>query len=178
MVISSKTVFKYSFIALIFSSLVFGPGLSLPVNTGEDKINKKEVIDSSGIGVLLSRLDLNITGLEKVKASVTDPLVAAVELLKYYRSRESIKHPVDRRSKTNMFGKCASENDIKVADDALQHIFIGQSAYPPYFYGDDINWGSRPVPDNEWVWQLNRMYFWQSMALAYWHTNDEKYARE
>jgi heparan-sulfate lyase len=29
----------------------------------------------------------------------------------------------------------------------------------------------------EWVWQLNRMYFWNSMGKAYWHTGEEKYAR-
>ncbi len=65
-----------------------------------------------------------------------------------------------------------------MADNALKHIFVGQSAYPPVFCGEDINWGMRPVPDNEWVWQLNRMYFWDAMARAYWHTGDEKYAKE
>ena len=74
-------------------------------------------------------------------------------------------------------GKSAGEADMVAADNALKHIFVGQSAYPPYFCGDDINWGTRPVPDNEWVWQLNRMTFWNAMARAYWHTGDEKYAK-
>lgn len=129
-------------------------------------------------GRLLSRLDLNKPGLEKVKAVSSDSVLAVKELLKYFRERRSVKHFIDRNTKASMFGNCASESELKTADNALKHIFIGQSAYPPYFCGDDINWGLRPVPDNEWVWQLNRMYFWNSMALAYWHTGDEKYAKE
>jgi heparan-sulfate lyase len=90
----------------------------------------------------------------------------------------SVRHPVDRQDKPNKLGRAASEKDLKWADNALQHIFVGQPAYPPHFCGEDINWNSRPVPDNEWVWQLNRMYFWDAMARAYWHTGEEKYARE
>jgi heparan-sulfate lyase len=89
-----------------------------------------------------------------------------------------VKHFVDRNAKASMLGKCASSGEMLAADNAMKHTFVGQSAYPPFFCGDDINWGLRPVPDNEWVWQLNRMGFWQSMSLAYWHTGDEKYAKE
>ena len=60
----------------------------------------------------------------------------------------------------------------------MKHVFVGQPAYPPYFCGDDIDWGTSPVPDKEWVWQLNRMSFWESMGRVYWHTGDEKYAKE
>lgn len=169
---------KDSYMILLFLCLFSGVGLIQPVFAGEDKQDQKVISNSSEISKLLSRLDLNVPGLEKVKSSINDPLQAAGELLKYYRARDVVKHPVDRRSKPDMLGKCASEKDIKVADDALKHIFTGQTAYPPYFCGDDINWGTSPVPDNEWVWQLNRMDFWESMGLAYWHTNDEKYARE
>lgn len=169
---------KFSFIGLLVIGLVSGAGLDQSLFAGEDQNNQNAVIDPSEINKLLSHLDLNAPGLERVKSSINDPLKSAGELLKYYRARDFVKHPLDRRTKAEMAGKCASSRDIKVADDAMKHIFIGQSAYPPYFCGDDINWGTRPVPDNEWVWQLNRMGFWRSMGLAYWHTNDEKYARE
>ncbi|MEX2231104.1 MAG: heparinase II/III family protein, partial [Cyclobacteriaceae bacterium] len=134
--------------------------------------------DAGEIGLLLSRINLNARGLEKVKQSIDDPAKAVSELLTYYRSRDFVKHPIDRKTKEAMLGKSAEENDLKVADDAMKHIFIGQSAYPPYYCGDDIDWGLRPVPDNEWVWQLNRMGFWDALGRAYWHTGDEKYARE
>jgi len=127
---------------------------------------------------LLSRIDLTAKGMEKVKQSLDRPEEASRQLLNYYRQRTSVKHPVDRKTKEKSLGNCASPEEIRTADNAMKHIFVGQSAYPPYFCGDDINWGTRPVPDNEWVWQLNRMNFWNDMASVYWHTGDEKYARE
>lgn len=132
----------------------------------------------TGIEILLSRIDLNANDLQKVKQSNGNPEKAAEELLNYCRQRTSVKHPVDRYKRTESLGNIANENDIQTADNALKHIFVGQSAYPPHFCGDDIDWGTRPVSDNEWVWQLNRMSFWGAMARAYWHTGDEKYAKE
>ncbi len=71
----------------------------------------------------------------------------------------------------------ASEKDLKIADDALAHVFVGQPAYPSHFCGDDIDWSTNPYPDKEWVWQLNRMSFWESMGKTYRQTSNEKYAR-
>ena len=130
--------------------------------------------------LLFSRINLNTKGLEKVKklAENGEPGKAAKELLIYYQKRQSVAHPVDRSLKVNSYGNIATPKDFEVADNALNHILVGQSAYPPHFCGEDINWGTTPVPDNEWVWQLNRMYFWDAMSRVYWHTGDEKYAAE
>jgi heparan-sulfate lyase len=130
------------------------------------------------VNTLLARLDLNKRELAAVRRSKNDPAKAAQALLAYFRSRKSVTHPVDRKEKLSMRGKAATDKDLEEADNALRHVFIGQGAYPPYYCGDDIDWSSRPVPDNEWVWQLNRMGFWEAMAKAYWHTGDERYARE
>ena len=127
---------------------------------------------------LLSRIDLTEKGLDKVLQSANNPQNAARELLNYYKQRNSVNHPIDRNLKETSRGNIATEKDFKIANNALEHIFVGQRAYPPHFCGDDINWNSRPVPDMEWVWQLNRMYFWNSMAEVYAQTGDEKYARE
>lgn len=127
---------------------------------------------------LLSRLDVSKPGLEKVKLSFNNPNQAKSELLNYFKNRTNVKHSIDSNSRKSAYGNVATEKDFETANNALKHIFIGQSAYPPYFCGDDIDWGTRPVPDNEWVWQLNRMGFWESMAKVYWHTGDEKYAKE
>lgn len=132
----------------------------------------------SNTETLLSRIDLNSKSMAQVKKAVADPEKAVRELLRYYRQRTSVKHPVDRNSKKTALGNFAGGKDFETATNALKHIFVGQSAYPPYFCGDDIDWGTRPVPDNEWVWQLNRMSFWGAMGRAYWHTGDEKYAKE
>ncbi len=127
---------------------------------------------------LMSRLDLEKPELETVRRSYGNPSITAAQLMNYFKSRTSVKHPAGMLSASEMRGKAATDDEMKMADNALKHIFTGQSAYPPVFCGDDINWGMRPVPDNEWVWQLNRMYFWNAMAKAYLHTADEKYAAE
>ena len=137
---------------------------------------KRTHLDS--IRLLLSRLDLSAPGLEKVKAAESNPEQAARELLAYYRSRMSVKHPVDRQTKTAVQGQYATEKEITTADNALEHILVGQPAYPPHFCGEDIDWSTQPVKDKEWVWQLNRMTFWSAMAHTYWHTGEEKYAQE
>ena len=155
--------------------LLIGLGLIQPLYAEADQ---RKGNDSPEIHQLLSRLDLNAPGLEKVKAHARDPELAVSELLSYYRLRQTVKHPVDPTAKASLLGKIADEKDLKMADDALKHIFVGQPAYPPHFCGEDIDWSTSPVPDKEWVWQLNRMYFWDAMARSYWHTGEEKYAEE
>ncbi|WP_439482619.1 heparinase II/III family protein [Cyclobacterium plantarum] len=109
--------------------------------------------------------------------STGNPLVATRQMLQYYRERDRVKHPVDRQQMKEPEFK-ASEKEMETANNALAHIMVGQPAYPSFFVGEDIDWASRPVSDNEWVWQLNRMSFWEAMAKAYWHTSEENYARE
>ncbi len=128
--------------------------------------------------ILLKRLDLNRPGLEKVKASADDPIKAAEELLAYYRARKSVKHFTDRADREKSRGKYASAGQMKTADNALKHIFVSFSAYPPHFCGKDIDWSKSPVPDKEWIWHLHYAHWWNDLARAYWHTGDEKYARE
>lgn len=66
-----------------------------------------------------------------------------------------------------------------MADDALQHKFPGQRAYPPQFRGKDrLDWDSNPMGDQEWIWQLHRFYWWESLGRAWLVTREEKYARE
>ncbi|MCK5699773.1 MAG: hypothetical protein KAI29_01405, partial [Cyclobacteriaceae bacterium] len=170
--ISFRFIRKIDFLLVLLFCLPFGHGLAQSINSS--KIQKEA--DTQGIEILLSRLNLNEKGLEQVKLSVNDPKKAAVELLKYYHLRNVVKHPIDRNAKAEYLRNCATEKDFKIANDALKHVFVGQPAYPPHFCGDDIDWSTRPVPDNEWVWQLNRMSFWESMGRVYWHTGDEKYA--
>jgi heparan-sulfate lyase len=135
--------------------------------------------DPSGeMAKLLSRINLETPELRKVSKVSGNTEKAAARLLKYYRHRTSVKHPIGRKERLKSAGNYASARDLEIADNALKHIFIGQTAYPPNFRGDNIDWATNPVRDNEWIWQLHRMYFWESMAKAYWHTGDEKYARE
>lgn len=132
--------------------------------------------DEQQIQLLLSRLDLERQELQQVKLAAGNPQAAAIALLAYYQQRTSVKHPTNRTSKADFLGESLDPKDLKIANDALDHVFVGQPAYPAYFCGEDIDWNSRPVPDKEWVWQLNRMYFWDAMGRVYWQTGEEKYA--
>jgi heparan-sulfate lyase len=134
----------------------------------------QSTVSSTETEKLLSRIDLDYPGLEKVKQAQNNPKLASAELLNYFKSRTSVKHPINAK----IINEEITEKDLKWANDALDHIFVGQPAYPSYFCGDDIDWSSSPVPDKEWVWQLNRMYFWNAMGKVYSQTGDEKYAKE
>ncbi|MBO5680494.1 MAG: heparinase, partial [Lentisphaeria bacterium] len=53
--------------------------------------------------------------------------------------------------------------------------------FPYQFSGGKIDFlydptASTGVHNPEWQWQLNRMYFWNDMALSYLHQPDEKIA--
>jgi heparan-sulfate lyase len=134
----------------------------------------QQINKASEIEKLLSKIDLNSAGLVKVKQSQNNPEVAAKELLNYFKTRTTIKHPANQQTEKETI----TEKDLKWANDALEHIFVGQPAYPSQFCGKEIDWSFLPVPDNEWVWQLNRMYFWNAMGKIYTQTNEEKYAEE
>jgi heparan-sulfate lyase len=149
-------------------------GFSTASTNQQDRSNT----ETEAIELLLSRLDLEGESLNREPIDSLDPELAARQLLQYYKNRLSVRHPIDRTSKDSYFNNCATEKDFSYADDALKHIFVGQPAYPSHFCGDDIDWSTNPVKDREWIWQLNRMYFWTAMGKAYWHTQDEKYAKE
>jgi len=123
--------------------------------------------------------------MEKVRDAVKVGalLRAEEELLKYIWSRENVSPPIPWREREDYKGKYASKEDMAIADDALRHLFGGhpgdnQRLFPTHQFGEDIDWTYNPVKDREWVWHFNMMHFWRSLARAYWHTGDEKYAQE
>lgn len=135
-----------------------------------------ETNENTSLRLLLQRLDIEKLPKEFQLPVIDEERSNADVLLNYFRTRDNVRHPIRREDRKVSKGITASKADLKIADDALQHIFVGQPAYPGFFCGEDIDWGFRPVPDNEWVWQLNRMTFWDAMGGMYWHTGDEKYA--
>ena len=133
---------------------------------------------SDNAQLLLSRLDLDSPGLEKVKSLSGKPDAAVKELLKFYRKDGTGIHPLDKNDRKKMRGSSANESAMKMADDAMNHYFVGQGNYEPQYRGEEIDWVTNPFPDNEWIWQFHRMSYWNAMGAAYWHTGDEKYAKE
>jgi heparan-sulfate lyase len=163
---------QYPVLIFLLASLLCLTSRPIRAENGPNQI----LNGTEATNLLLSRLNLNAPGLEKVKANAQNPERAAQELLTYYRKRTSVKHPIGRQQKAE--GTLATEKDSQIANDALKHILVGQPAYPAQFCGEDINWATNPFPDKEWIWQLNRMYFWDAMGRVYRQTGDEKYARE
>lgn len=164
----------YKFLTLIPLLLLLITGL----RDNYSIANQTTSLNTPGIEKLLKKLNLSRPALGEVEKLKDHPAKAAEQLLDYYRSRTFVEHPIDRESKDDKLGDCATEKDIKIANDALKHIFVGQPSYPAHFCGEDIDWSTQPVSDKEWVWQLNRMSFWGAMGRVYWHTGNEKYARE
>lgn len=122
-------------------------------------------------------LNLEQKGLENVKTlhEGGDDKAAAEALLDYYRHRKGIVTPeIKDPSKV----KITSEQ-LKWADDALNHTFFVHKGYQPSFnYGEDIDWKYWPVKDNELRWQLHRHKWFTALGRAYRVGRDEKYATE
>lgn len=131
---------------------------------------------SGGINTkAFTQLDLNRPGLEKVKKlhAKGQYEAAAKELLKYYKTRQGVKHP-----EVNLEKITINETEQKWADEALEHRFFAHKGYQPsYFYGKDINWQHWPVQDNELRWQLHRQKWFIPFGKAYRVSGDEKYAK-
>jgi heparan-sulfate lyase len=126
-------------------------------------------------------LNLNYPGLEKVNKAVLAEKYneAATTLLEYYRERTSVKHPEFNVADRAAFaGKPIETADQEKADNALLHKFKPHVGYDFFDYGKDINWQYWPVKDDEIRWQLHRVYWWQSLGLAYRSSGDEKFAKE
>lgn len=149
-------------------------------NTGPSSAALKDTLRDDpmlGVDKVMSILDLNHAGLEKVKAEYAkgDKDAAMSELLHYYRNQLIPKAQTIKK---------VSEKDQRHADLALKHYFSGNKNYEPSFRGDDIDWFSEAVidgkliRDREWLFQYHRLTWWTSLARAYALSNDEKYAKE
>lgn len=143
--------------------------LSFFCNSQESPITKES----------FENINLAYPGLEKVNiffnAAQYDEAAAA--LLNYYRN--IAKAPEYSNSETPADINVPISNITKeMADNALLHQFKPHKGYGFFDYGKDINWQYWPVKDNEVRWQLHRVKWWQSLALVYYNTKDERYAKE
>jgi len=126
-------------------------------------------------------IDLNYPGLEKVKQFVRSAKYydAAAELLDYYQKKRAGKDPDFSNAEHPADVHQPIDKDVKqLADSALLHKFKPHTGYGYFDYGNNINWQYWPVKDNEVRWQLHRVKWWQAMALVYYATKDEQYAKE
>lgn len=68
---------------------------------------------------------------------------------------------------------------LSTADNALEGKLILPGTGAKYFYvGNPPDWYENKLNYNEYVWQLNRMYHWESLLQAYTITGEAKYAKK
>jgi heparan-sulfate lyase len=139
--------------------------------------NAKLPIDKNSFDVI----NLNYPGLEKVKNAVVANKYdeAASALLQYYRNKIGSKKPdfSNLEIQVDTTGPLDAKTQ-EIVDNAMLHRFKTQEAYGFFDFGKDIDWKLWPIKDNEVRWQLHRVKWWLSMALAYKATKNEAYAKE
>jgi hypothetical protein len=147
------------------------PGPPGPVTTDED---------------ILSALNLDAPGMEKVKAAVQGNAgLPAIQqaYLDYRRQASPAKWRIMPTEEP-----AATENSDVDGDKICRHHIEN------YFYhfdpeeadmGRDFDWTFNPIPknapgfSNEFTWcAISRCQFWEKLSDAYWKTHDEKYAAE
>lgn len=124
---------------------------------------------------LLSALDLEHKGLEKVKESYekSDLTSACHELLAHYRNGNTATH-------LRMELPAVSNRRLSYADSVLKDIYTFQrvSGQVPRLEAGQLKWDHNgPEDDIEWAWALNRHYPVASLLSAYHETGNPEYAR-
>jgi len=116
---------------------------------------------------VLSKLDLTLPGLERVKtaADAGNQAAAFEALLAHYREKYPPPPRADARQAT-----------LDVADRIANHVFQW-GPYEAADYGPDIDWEWDPRGDIEWVASVYRFYWAAPLASAYSATGDDTYAR-
>lgn len=141
--------------------------------------NNKTITDKE----VFSLLNLDHPGMEAVKKAYKNGNLekAKTAYLKFRREISKSKWHVDP---SNIPSESVS-SEYPEARNIMNHIIPPSQGAPEAHLGEDINWKFNPVDPSqphftkEWTWQnLNRMGMWNTLGEAYWHTLDEKYARE
>lgn len=66
---------------------------------------------------------------------------------------------------------------IRIADEVCHNVFNFRGAGPIAFT-TGIDWMHRPQGNIDWMWDLNRHAYFETLGRAYWYTGDERYARK
>jgi uncharacterized heparinase superfamily protein len=66
---------------------------------------------------------------------------------------------------------------LRAADDVCRHVFQFRHLGPVQF-GAEIEWDACPQANVDWMWDLNRHAYFNTLGRAYWYTGDQRYAEE
>ena len=147
----------------------------------DDNTGTGGVLTAQAASDLFNSLDLGRPELAPVAAAWKrkDTALAERSLAEYFRTRTTVGWRTETAEAPPL-----SPQSRAVANAAVEGRL--QGGYIPLVYPfpkGNIDWHFNPTyrtsgaaANNEWQWQLNRMYFWSDMAAAYRSTGDERYA--
>ncbi len=161
------------------------PPPAAPEPTPAAAVPEPAVSDSD----LLALLNLDLPGLEKVKAAATasgdggqiDWKALESAYLDYRRTASPARWNVMPQDKPAH----PTKKDDPRGDEVLAHHIRNGYGFQPAEadMGKDFDWTFNPVPRSnpayteEWTnCAISRCEFWEALASAYWQTGDEKYA--
>jgi len=123
----------------------------------------------------VERWDLTRPEFSNVKMALehNNPQLAAKSIVRYYDERKEPAWPfsIDQIKADEAEKKFIVER----AERLLEHnyTFLNQT----FKLGPIIPWTKNPSNNFEWLWELNRHYWWVILGRAYRQTGDERYAR-
>jgi hypothetical protein len=127
---------------------------------------------------MFNALDLSRPDLTPVKQAIDAGDIPAAQraFVAYLKSRTSPRWHFDWRARPPLTTRPAGLK-MRAADEAARNIIATVSVR--HDYGPEIDWFLNPTKNNyaEYVWQLGRHSYWNTLREAYWQTGDEKYAR-
>ena len=131
---------------------------------------------------LFAALNLDYPGLGQVKAEVAagDYAAARTSLAAYLRARTNVAWFFDPRAVTNAVSyslpQAAAAATGTVTVVSIPYTFPGGNI--DWFFNATTNPAAGYAPNNEWLWQLNRMTWWPNLGQTYWgRSRDEYYAQ-
>jgi uncharacterized heparinase superfamily protein len=127
-----------------------------------------------------SKLNLNQPPLAQVAAAVQagNEQAAPQALLDYFRHR---KEPAfffgweERTQLLDLIAPQAQAATVDVADQVAQRTFCLRGQ-PPITFDERVDWTYCPAGNIDWMWDLNRHFYFVTLGQAFWYTSDTRYA--
>ena len=144
-------------------------GMLCAAVAGENSVTKRDEV----LQILFKEIDGSRIGAEYLSAcSRKDEAGMIRAVAKYYRSRPQSAYLLNKIKN--------SPYSVETAERAIRNDVTVINI--PWQFDGKINWifnptwKSKPV-NNEWLWQLGRMYFWNDMIHCYQEKNDIRFAK-
>ena len=128
----------------------------------------------------LAHIDLERPELGEVKrAAITGKCEdVAANLLVHFQTRIVPRFFFARgdiEDTISLIGSDHRDATIHAADEVCQNIFRFRGAGPVQFE-EGVDWTHCPQGNIDWMWDLNRHAYFETLGRAYWYTGDERYA--